>query len=180
MNSEEVALLRSYGSVSTLQPDAISLFKYEHSFLSNFYLCPPNLIYIPAHLAEGDERSYRSTEHAYQAAKYTSMQMRDLIRATDDKAGEAKRLGQSPGKRRDFDDLRIVLMYLLQKQKYKDPMLRTLLLRTGERYLCEGNNWHDMFWGRCTCAKHKGEGWNWLGILLMHVRSEVQRGSDNL
>lgn len=45
---------------------------------------------------------------------------------------------------------------------------RDQLLATGGVELIEGNDWGDAFWGVCG-----GYGQNWLGVLLMLVRSEL-------
>jgi predicted NAD-dependent protein-ADP-ribosyltransferase YbiA (DUF1768 family) len=44
------------------------------------------------------------------------------------------------------------------------------LLATGDTELIEGNTWGDTFWGVC-----RGEGTNWLGKLLMEVRTEISQ-----
>jgi len=50
-----------------------------------------------------------------------------------------------------------------------------MLLATGEAELVEGNSWHDLTWGRCSCLQHGGAGRNLLGQLLMTVRAESQK-----
>ena len=70
--------------------------------------------------------------------------------------------------RADWNDIRVKVMYLILKAKFgQNPDLLEKLLATGDTYLMEGNTWHDTFWGVCN-----GHGENWLGRLLMQVRSE--------
>lgn len=47
--------------------------------------------------------------------------------------------------------------------------LRYRLLRTGDAYLEETNNWGDKFWGVCD-----GEGENHLGKIIMKVRGAIK------
>ena len=41
--------------------------------------------------------------------------------------------------------------------------------------LIEGNNWHDVFWGKCSCPRCNGGGQNHLGKILMKVREELKQ-----
>ncbi|MCH7737275.1 MAG: NADAR family protein [Chloroflexi bacterium] len=61
-------------------------------------------------------------------------------------------------------------MLELLRDKFRDPVLRQMLLDTGDLELVEGNNWGDRFWGRVS-----GVGDNHLGRLLMQVRGECRR-----
>ena len=47
------------------------------------------------------------------------------------------------------------------------------LLATEDAILIEGNTWDDVFWGVCD-----GKGENWLGKILMDVRTELRRRED--
>jgi predicted NAD-dependent protein-ADP-ribosyltransferase YbiA (DUF1768 family) len=58
--------------------------------------------------------------------------------------------------------------------KFGDPVLLAKLLATEDATLVEGNTWHDLWFGRCDCTKHGGEGQNWLGRLLMALREELR------
>lgn len=42
------------------------------------------------------------------------------------------------------------------------------LKATGDKTLIEGNYWHDTYWGVC-----EGVGENYLGKILMNLRSEI-------
>lgn len=62
---------------------------------------------------------------------------------------EAKHLRQSCGIREDWDEVKIKVMWGLLEQKFRDPLLSTLL-RTGNAKLVEGNYWKDTFWVSIT------------------------------
>lgn len=132
-------------------------FSGEHRFLSNFY--PVNVKY------EG--KTYRSVEHAYQAAKTEDEGARKKIREAQT-AGEAKRLGRRVKMSDDFEYHKVSVMKELLLQKFKYPELKAKLLATGNSGLIEGNTWGDTFWGVCA-----GVGENHLGKLLMEVRAEL-------
>lgn len=142
----------------------IDSFKDEYRFLSNFW---PVKIFL-----ENDW--YPSTEHAFQAAKTLDRSIRDKIR-TAETAAKAKKLGNKLDLRPGWDNMRIGYMKFLIWYKfshYED--LKILLLGTGNTQLIEGNNWGDQFWGVC-----RGVGQNWLGRILMDVRSILQNEIDN-
>lgn len=138
----------------------ISSFKGEYEFLSNFYRVDVEL----------DGQRYPSVEHAFQAAKTEDSTQRAWIYMARD-AGEAKRRGRKVTLRDGWDGMRIEVMLDLLRQKFDVPALRLLLAVTGDAVLEEGNWWGDRFWGTV-----RGEGENWLGLLLMHVRKEVVKG----
>lgn len=73
------------------------------------------------------------------------------------------------------EKLQLDVMYDILKAKFSDEDLKARLLLTAEKQLIEGNNWHDNFWGNCTCKKCGSiEGKNMLGKLLMKLREELQ------
>ena len=78
----------------------------------------------------------------------------------------AKRLGGSIKERKDWEEVKVLLMSYLVVQKFAQEPFKTWLLETGDEELVEGNTWGDTFWGVC-----KGEGENQLGIILMGIRS---------
>jgi len=135
---------------------AITSFSEENRFLSNFWPCVVKI--------EGIE--YPSVEHAYQAAKTLNVAEREEIALLT--AGQAKRRGYRVLLRDDWESIKLGVMEDLVRQKFIDRVLREKLLATGDEELIEGNDWGDKFWGVCD-----GEGENWLGKILMKVRSEV-------
>ena len=55
--------------------------------------------------------------------------------------------------------------------------LKERLLATGDEELVEGNEWHDNYWGNCTCDNCKDiPGRNQLGKTLMKVRADIREG----
>jgi ribA/ribD-fused uncharacterized protein len=151
----------------------ITIFNGKYGFLSNFYPCT----------IEYQGITYPSVEHYYVAMKsnndqmidgkyYTAGDFRELVSKVTT-AGKAKRLGRVIKIRTDWDEKKLGFMEWALRQKFKDPELRDMLLSTGSIQLIEGNYWHDIFWGQCTCEKCANKGKNHLGKLLMQIRSEL-------
>ena len=143
----------------------IDQFKDEYAFLSNFY---PVMIYDFE-----NEIIYPSVEHAFQANKTISIEVRKII-AMLPTPGKAKRAGQLVVLRDDWEKVRVDIMGKLLLQKFNNGYLQGLLMSTKPHKLVECNEWHDNFWGVCICARcaffHKGE--NTLGKLLMEIRDK--------
>ena len=137
----------------------IDSFRDEFNFLSNFY---PASIWI-------DGERYPSVEHAFQAAKASDPASKKLIREART-AAMAKKLGKSVDMVPNWDTERVLVMRRLLQEKFKNPLLRSLLLVTENIPLVEGNTWHDTTWGVCN-----GVGSNLLGKLLMEIRDECRR-----
>lgn len=108
-------------------------------------------------------------EAKYQAAKTLDEGWKRRILDASS-PGEAKRLGRKAPIRKDWEVIKIGVMYSLLLEKFKEEPYRSLLLATGEEELIEGNWWGDTFWGVC-----RGKGRNVLGTLLMRVREELRR-----
>lgn len=139
--------------------EKIEGFKNEFRFLSNFW---PAEVYF-------DGFYYPSVEHAYQAAKTFDLYQREVIR-NQISPGNAKRLGAAVDMRPDWNDVRLEIMYTLNKQKFSnDSVLKAALLETGDAYIEETNHWGDTFWGVCN---EVGE--NHLGKILMRIRKEIR------
>ena len=150
----------------------IDSFDKEFAFLSNFY---------PSKISSGEKVGreliiYPTVEHAFQAGKTLDLQLRKKI-ADQPTPGKAKRLGRSFKLRPDWDEAeRFVRMQDCIRAKFEDPVLRRLLLNTGDQELIEGNFWHDNFWGDCRCEKCKSiKGQNNLGKMLMEERELIRR-----
>ncbi len=106
--------------------NTIDRFDGEFAFLSNRY---PAAVRIP-----GDEfpDTYRTVEHAYQAAKTLSRDERRAIREAD-MSGEAAVLGQVVKLRPGWDDIKVNVMRDLVWEKFTThPELRAKLLATGD------------------------------------------------
>lgn len=140
----------------------IESFSDEHAFLSNFHECP----------VEYDGKVWPSAEHAFQAAKTPdASEKRGIMNAAT--PGKAKRIGKRVMLRRDWNEVRLQVMYDIVRSKFSNNEdLRQKLLSTGTERLVEGNSWKDVFWGIC-----RGKGENHLGEILMRVREELtQKG----
>jgi hypothetical protein len=129
-------------------------------FLSNFYPCEVAF----------EDKIYKSSEHAYMAAKTTDDNIRSYI-AAQPNPGAAKKIGRSIQLRENWDDLRIQYMRIILENKFGDYELRERLNSTKECELIEGNTWGDKFWGQCPL----GTGRNELGKLLMSIRDDITR-----
>lgn len=137
--------------------DTIYSFKGEYDFLSNFY--PATVEF------EGD--TYRTTEHAFQAAKTLCPTERAEIRA-EVNPGKAKTIGRKVTLRPDWEDIKESIMLEINRKKFSDPELARKLVDTGNAELIEGNWWGDKYWGVCD-----GIGLNRLGNILMKIREEL-------
>ena len=143
---------------------AITSFKGEFHFLSNFYVLPKPI--------EFEGLLYATTEHAFQAAKTIDTKEREKIRDAGS-PGQAKRLGRKVKLRPGWDDMRVMVMHSICWTKFEHPNLRRWLLETGDAELIEGNDWKDVFWGTVN-----GKGENQLGKTLMAIRALI-RGSEH-
>lgn len=136
--------------------DKIESFSGDYSFLSNFYLCE---VYYQGKL-------YRSSEHAYQAAKTDNKEDRDKF--DNITSGEAKKLGRKLQVSEHFKRNKVGIMHEIVLNKFnRNTELLKKLLDTYPLYIQEGNYWGDKFWGVCLKT---GEGKNYLGKILMDVR----------
>lgn len=142
----------------------IDSFSGKYRFLSNFWPCE----------IEYEGIKYPSTEHAFQAAKTLDIEERKRI-AQLDTPGKAKRAGKSVELRSDWESIKIGVMREILQLKFADKKLAQQLLDTGDEELVEGNTWGDKFWGVCD-----GEGQNYLGLLLMDVRTELYDNNGSI
>lgn len=146
------------------KPPGIYGFDGIYRFLSNFWFCP----------IEFGGLIYKSSEHAYQAAKTIDLQERLKIQNCDT-AARAKKLGKKLKVRENWDQIKLGIMEELVRQKFtNNEDLKFKLLNTGELYLEETNGWSDFYWGVC-----KGVGENYLGKILMKIRDELKRDNPD-
>lgn len=142
----------------------ISSFSGKYTFLSNFFerpfefkglLCPTG-------------------EHIYQALKATNREDFKFVFGSGS-PGQAKRRGQQIKLRPDWvptdtnPGFKFEAMRQVVDAKFNDPEVGQWLIDTGDRPLCEGNRWGDRIFGTVD-----GEGENWLGVLLMEKRENLQ------
>lgn len=143
----------------------IDSFKGDFSWLSNFARCK-----IPY-----SDVVFPSVENFYQAMKSAdSNQITQFLTIT---AKESKKLGRTIIKRPDWNDIKIGVMRFGLEQKFLSGFnidMERRLYNTGGVLLVEGNYWHDNFWGNCTCNKCNGIGKNYLGELIMEMRTRLR------
>ncbi|KHG11884.1 Riboflavin biosynthesis RibD [Gossypium arboreum] len=141
---------------------------------SNF---SPHPIQMPDE--DGNYVTWFSVEHYYQANKFIGVS-NPLAQDCIDKIKSAKspeeaaRMGRLTQRRHphlvrsDWESVKIDVMYRALKCKFSIyPHLNSMLLSTAGSVLVEASP-HDLFWG----GGRDGEGLNYLGRLLMKLRSE--------
>lgn len=112
----------------------ITSFTGPNFFLSNFYPCEVAF--------EG--KMYRSSEHAYMAAKTTDDNIRKYI-AEQPTASAAKKAGKNIRLRDNWDAVRVHYMRIILESKFSDYELRERLNATKGYELIEGNTWGIAF-----------------------------------
>lgn len=160
--SSNISLEEASELVKMVQTPPVKKFSGKYRFLSNFYTCP----------VEFGGIMYKSSEHAFQAAKSTNTSDRKKVRNAKT-AGEAKKLGRQITLRPDWEKVKLDVMYQILADKFsRNKDLRIELVNTGDAHLEEGNTWGDTFWGTV-----KGVGKNHLGKTLMRIRKEIWEGA---
>ncbi|RDX72132.1 Riboflavin biosynthesis protein PYRR, chloroplastic [Mucuna pruriens] len=145
-----------------------------YGVLSNF---SPHSIQMPDE--NGDYVTWLSVEHYYQAHKFVGVDdplAQDCVERIKSAKSpeEAARIGRSMQRqkpdliRSDWENIKIDVMYRALRCKFSIyPHLNSMLLSTAGSVLVEASP-HDLFWG----GGREGEGLNYLGRLLMKLRSE--------
>jgi ribA/ribD-fused uncharacterized protein len=144
-------------------------FEGEYRFLSNF-IGGSVILTDP----DGTPRTYKTVEHAYQAAKTMDLEERAHIR-TLDRPSQAKKYGKSVTLRPNWQDVRLDIMEVLVRQKFQLPGFKSQLLKI-DGDIIESNRWHDQFWGDCWCTYYvecRTPGQNHMGKILMKIRDEL-------
>lgn len=144
-------------------------FKDSYQFLSNMYKCK---MFVDE---DGIEHSYSETY--YMASKFDDLSTKRALAQMN--GFEAKKYSnilmpvhpQSWHQKKD-DVMRRAIEY-----KFRDPVLRTKLLETGDEYLVEGNYHNDKYWGFCLKT---GVGLNKLGLMLMDHRAILRQEIEDL
>lgn len=146
----------------------IPKFENEWFFLSNFSEHPVTFD------SPWGELRFKTSEAAFQAAKYKAMDPRDptaikkYVRAVLEAPtpNQTKYLGRSVSiDIAKWNEIRVECMREVVFQKFLPTGMSDKLLSTGHAMLVEGNTWGDTFWGRVN-----GKGYNMLGSILMEVR----------
>lgn len=148
----------------------INKFRGTNRFLSNFFETD----------VTWEGLTYPSSEAAFQAAK--TLDQEERKRFCTMPPTQAKREGYRVKLRNDWEEVKVQLMYEIVLAKFtQNEFLKQKLISTGNEWLEEGNTWGDKTWGTVN-----GVGNNYLGKVLMAVRSvlileeEVLRGEVDL
>jgi len=117
-----------------------------------------------------DGIEWPTSEHYYQAQKFSDPMRQEQIRAAAG-PGAAQKLGQATrGRRPDWNDRRLEVMQSVLYAKFTQyPALRTLLVETGDAHLIEAST-KDRFFGEGK----DGTGKNHLGRLLEELRERLR------
>jgi len=128
-----------------------------------------------AHPIELDGKRWPTTEHYFQAQKFSDLASQRKIREAPG-PGEAARLGRRlPGLREDWEQVKDDVMLRALRAKFtQHARLARLLESTGDAELIEHTK-NDSYWA----DGGDGSGKNRLGILLMRLREEL-RGVENI
>lgn len=117
-----------------------------------------------------DGKEWPTSEHYFQAMKFTDEAYRERIREAN-RPMVAAQLGRSRDVpiRQDWESVKIDVMRRAVQAKFEAyPALRSLLLSTGDEMIIEDAA-GDSFWG---CGS-EGNGENWLGRILMEIREQL-------
>jgi hypothetical protein len=138
----------------------IEQFQGEYRWLSNFAKCTIEL----------DGRIYPSVENAYQSAKCEDQNWKRYCETH--RSGECKKMSYRIGLIEDWDIIKVKIMKKCLQQKYHREPYRSLLLKTGNEKIQEGNFWNDRFWG---IDLKTNTGQNLLGQMIMDIREELSK-----
>jgi predicted NAD-dependent protein-ADP-ribosyltransferase YbiA (DUF1768 family) len=96
---------------------------------------------------------YKSSEHFFQAALSADIESHNRIIETPD-GWAAKRLARTLPRRADYKNVQVGTMaHALYLKFLYNLDIRSQLLATPSMDLVEQNEWHDNYWGSCTCAR---------------------------
>jgi len=113
---------------------------------------------------------FKTVENFYQAMKVdkTNIAERQKIAAMDPYA--AKRYAKTVQLRPDWDKIKLDVMLLALKHKFATGTSWAAELAKHSEPIIEVNNWHDNFWGSCSCTRCGNKGLNHLGRLIETLR----------
>jgi GTP cyclohydrolase II len=123
------------------------------------------------------DRIWPSVEHFYQGQKFVDTVHEEAIRCCRSPILAKQHASElaTESRRQDWPFVKEAVMLEGLRAKFRQhPDMRELLLRTGDRVLVEHSK-NDGYWGDAG----NGTGKNRLGHLLMHVRTELQRWTEN-
>ena len=141
--------------------------RWRRNWFSNFLPFDKPFVYLGI--------SYPTVEHYYQAMKTLDKKDRKRISLCST-PGQAKKLGNQVHLRKFWDSHKLAYMETALKYKFNEGTTwhKKLIESSGD--LIEWNCWHDNYWGNCYCPKCISiRGQNYLGIILMKLRSQLKR-----
>jgi predicted NAD-dependent protein-ADP-ribosyltransferase YbiA (DUF1768 family) len=155
----------------------INSFRGDCVFLSNFYMLAVPLPW--------ETLFYPSSEHLFVAYKTMNLEDRVWIstlanpwmakRAGGRRGYQGRKIVLRPDWKSDYNgaELRVhVMRHVLYLKYTTNPQLIRRLCATHPKQLIEGNEWHDNYWGNCTCPRCVNiPGQNLLGRLHMEHRT---------
>ena len=143
---------------------AVTDFRGEYGFLSNFYKSPVTF--------EG--LTYPCVENAFQAGKCADREGKVKYTSQNNPV-KAKMMGKKEKLPDNWETLSVELMEKLIRTKFSDPELAAKLVATGDEEITEGNRWHDNKWGKCFCERCQTKpAQNKLGMILMKTREDIK------
>ncbi|MCH5375917.1 MAG: NADAR family protein [Planctomycetes bacterium] len=137
----------------------------EYGEFSNFAAYPISV----------DGRKWYTSEHYFQAAKFSNAKDREAIRKVKSPM-QAARMGRDRKRklRRDWESCKVNVMRRAVLEKFRQhPDLRELLLSTGNAKLVE-HTANDDYWG----DGGDGSGKNMLGRILMETRDRLREEAE--
>lgn len=155
---------------------AITSFRGEYAFLSNYFAAP--FVWRNIEFQSGEQAfAYAKTLFCANPVEKDGYQ-RDILSANS--PGDAKKLG------------RICRIDIAEWDRHKVSYMRDIvhakfltgtgligpLINTGAAMLIEGNDWGDKFWGRVK-ENGKWDGHNVLGVILMEERGWWNRSDES-
>lgn len=135
-----------------------------HYEFTNFYRRPVHI----------DGKIWPTTEHYFQAQKYTDASVREHIRKMHSPREAFEFSREHAYNRSDWNEVREDIMRIALAHKFEEHQdLRDTLLATGDKRLVE-HTANDSYWG----DGGDGKGKNRLGVLLMEVRHNFRNSKS--
>ena len=121
-----------------------------------------------------DGKRWPTTEHYYQAQKFTDAKLqKDIRQAAKPQIAKSLADKHKAAIRPDWDAIKDEVMYRAVRRKFElHAELRELLLATGEEEIVEAAP-TDYYWG----VGREGTGQNKLGKIIERIRAELRAGA---
>lgn len=136
--------------------ETIDSFTKDYQFLSNAYNSPLTV----------DGIEYTNAESAFWAQRVKDVRARNKFSRLSGSKARSKAIQAEPVE--DWDENLNQYMEKVLLAKFKDPKMKSLLIKTKGKKLVNSNTYKDDYWGVCM-----GRGKNLLGKMLMRIRDEM-------